>query len=331
MDSPDDNHDIVKQLEKCIDHKLDSKFKDFLANEFTTALEAKFTAKIDALSHEIASLKEANDNLMSVNAAIMKENKELKENMIINAQLQSPTDEPAAPSTSVPDTANAAAATPKKYVDVLILSDSIFRHVGSICPKKLVRMDIRRRKLFEGMEPPVEIIRDNFEIGNTAIKKVVIPGARTDALLAEAASLHQEFDFGEIILHVGANYVPSCMRPGKKFVIVHPNDVIEEIKSLLNELAELFPYSEITYSVTLPQMDTSFLEDINHINYRIALHCDATGYGVFCCEDFKRVDGKLDEALFAKDGIHLGQNGIAAMTKSLVNHVKFNVMYDDDL
>ena len=58
MDSPDDNHDIVKQLEKCIDHKLDSKFKDFLANEFATALEAKFTAKIDALSDEIASLKE---------------------------------------------------------------------------------------------------------------------------------------------------------------------------------------------------------------------------------------------------------------------------------
>ena len=50
---------------------------------------------------------------MSLNAEIMKENKELEENMIRKAELQSPTNEPA-PFTPVPDTDNTAAATPKR-------------------------------------------------------------------------------------------------------------------------------------------------------------------------------------------------------------------------
>ena len=208
----------------------------------------------------------------------------------------------------------------REYIDVLVLSDSIFRHVGSICPR--IPRDPNAPK---DLPPPP--IRDHFDIGYTSVMKIVMPGARVDALLAEASTLQHVYDFGEIIVHCGANYVPSCQQPKRKFFMVPRDIVLRDIKCLLDELADMF-HCMVTFSFILPHVDTTFINDINFINNGVGRHCLRNGYGIFRCDEFERVDGRLNTALFAKDGIHLGPKGIAAMYESLVEHVKVSFKYD---
>ena len=157
--------------------------------------------------------------------------------------------------------------------------------------------------------------------------KIVMPGARVNALLADASTLQHRYNFGEIIVHCGANYVPSCQQPGRKFVMVPRNEVLSDIKRLLDELSDMF-YCMVTFSFILPQMDTTFINDINFINNGVDRHCHRNGYGIFRPDAFERVDGKLNSALFAKDGIHLRPKGIAAMYDTLVEYVKVSFKYD---
>ena len=320
--------DLLAELDKRIHEQLESEVTRHLAKELESVLEAKFASKIEALTAEIAGLRQSNENLMKINAAVMAENKELKENLISSPDVPSPPSVTAPVSVPAPVSTSDSAwnfdrespASTREYFDVLVLSDSIFRHVGNICPK--IRRDPNAPK---DLPPPP--IRDQFDIGYASIKKIVMPGARVDALLAEASTLQHNYEFGEIIVHCGANYVPSCQQPNRKFVMVHRDEVSRDIKRLLDELSDMFSCM-ITFSFILPQMDTTYINDINYINNGVDRHCLRNGFGIFRCDEFERVNGRLNSALFAKDGIHLGPKGIAAMYEHLVEHVKVSFKYD---
>ena len=78
----------------------------------------------------------------------------------------------------------------KDHYDLLILSDSIYRHAGVSCPKEegmsAAQADFLRCSRFL----PKTIDRD-FEIFKLKCKKIIVPGARAPRLLSEVALLRQ--------------------------------------------------------------------------------------------------------------------------------------------
>ena len=194
-------------------------------------------------------------------------------------------------------------ADPKNHIDVLILSDSIYRHVGSECPKdKNVK----------------SAIVSSFNIGNVTVMKVVCPGARIDRLWAEATMLSLKYSIGHVIVHVGANYLPSRFnhRP------ISPEGISTEIVQLLDAIRSLFQ-AEVSFSCILPQRNLDIIDGINVINNAIYDHCSTNGIWFLQCLDFKRVYGVLDNALLANDGIHLSRKGVVAMHRCLADHISY--------
>ena len=314
-------------------------FDDSVANRNSEIdlLEKKLTDKYDKqfeiLNEKVTLLTEANERLLKRNLQLEEENKVLRKNTAIPSTSTSPPVAPDAPALAVPaeDISLLNAEQPdsgKKYIDILVLSDSIFRHVGSPCPKEEQRK-IRGRADPEFQQICILPIRSSFSIGGTNILKVVMPGARAGALQLEASLIAKEFDFGEIILHCGANYVPSVRRHGRRFHLVSPREAINEICGLVDSLGALFT-GMITYSMTLPQANClDYIDDINGINDAVVRYCTTQGLDYMRCAAYERSeDGSLDNELFAADGIHCGRKGIEALYKTLVAHLKVNFMYE---
>ena len=90
-----------------------------------------------------------------------------------------------------------------------------------------------------------------FTLGSTSIIKCMIPGARVGRLWEEAVALAIKHTFGEIIVNVGANYIPSLQSRHRYWYFPASLVVGEEIKSLLNALADLFN-TDITFSAIPP-------------------------------------------------------------------------------
>ena len=145
------------------------------------------------------------------------------------------------------------------------------------------------------------------------VLKVVIPGARIDILWSATVELKQKYTFSQVVTHVGANYVPSTFSSRHFHVGCPPrNWVTNEIKDFLVALDNHFDCN-IVFSSILPQMNATNISDINAITSEVIDFCIQGGFNWIRSLAFVRKNNRLDPSLFARDGIHLGPKGIAAL------------------
>ena len=137
--------------------------------------------------------------------------------------------------------------TPKKQYHALLLSDSIFRHVGADSPKK--KDDIRGRAIVRDL--PIVFARNQPPF---LLKRVVVPGARCPRLLSEAFALASEYEFEEIIVHCGTNYLNEDSEIEDTFV-----EIIEFLRALKDKFQ-----CRVTYSPILPRVSPQEQEPDNH-------------------------------------------------------------------
>ena len=270
--------ELFDKIEAVFDQKMDSKFQE--------------------LYSEIRELKHMNDNLIQINNALIEQNKELRcssmdEEIVDIADVNVITTSPI----------NAVPVETKKHFNVLIISDSIYRHVGVECPKD---------------NSVKSAIVSSFNIGQISVMKLVCPGARSDRLWAEAALLNIKFVYDHVVVHVGTNYVPNRFN----YNPIPPLATSDEISHLLDEIGTLFQ-AKVSFSCILPRLDLPVVDSINFVNTRLYEHCSENGIGFIQCLAFKRIMGSLDGSLFAYDGVHLSRNGVSAMFNCFAEHVKY--------
>ena len=148
---------------------------------------------------------------------------------------------------------------------------------------------------------------------------MVIPGARCPRLLSEIAELALNSKFKEVIVHVGTNYV---------YAGVPPDEIADEITTLIHTLTTLMPSTKVTFSGVLPRIlgegpeIRMTLNDISEINALVRNYCNIRAHCFIEHEEFRAFRGLIDRTLLARDGCHLSFHGVAAIEKSLRDHVK---------
>lgn len=197
----------------------------------------------------------------------------------------------------------------KSTINILILSDSMLRHVGIDCPKI---------KNYKG-----PLIKE-FQFENRIfVRKVVVPGAKCDRLFAEAVltANNDPTMYHEILLHVGSNYANSG---------VSPDETTTDILDCLDALGNLFPDSKITFSAIIPRFAGQLYHPTNlifeDINWAIEKFCSLHGLNFFSVRTI------LDRArdiwkFYARDQTHLSRMGIEAVQLALRNYFMFTHIY----
>ena len=309
---------------------LENRFEQIEKN-IISKLSAQYDAKYSALTDENAKLSRENEQLRSVNDKLLARIDELLQKF---AEKPPPTPSAASSHDTLPsdDSDNDSIYIGDSDSDpdddplpisegssrTLILSDSVFRHVGSSCPK------------VAGFRGPIV---DNFTLDEVRrdhqVKKIVVPGARTSRLWEEAARAAADPDnnFDNIIVCVGANYTHSGHTP---------NFALHEIQELLTELGNLYPEARISWSLILPQFHShseqhyrSLLQCIRYVNDEMTDFCDDNGFSVLYVPEFSLFlnDYKYVRNQFAQDGVHLNNWGIKAMTAAVREHILSIYMY----
>ena len=295
-------------------------------------LAAKFRAANDL---QLAAMRAENDRVVAENDGLRAENLKLMERMdqLLKIIEDSPKlqldDSELDDSTSVPAESPPPAVACDSFEAydpfeataeqrrILILSDSILRHVGVECPvEKPPRPDLLARQ--RRYSPKKPIIRD-FMINNKSVSvhKVVIPGARCDRIIVEASLIAQKDAdiYREVLVHVGANYDS-------------PATAQREIEDCLVALQQLFPDASITFSEALPQYDEGYSDAVNNefieMNRRIGEFCLNRGMRTFGVDAF--FIGR-PRHLYARDGIHIGGRGIDAFNAALRDYFGYNLKY----
>ena len=118
--------------------------------------------------------------------------------------------------------------------------------------------------------------------------------------------------FKRIVVHVGTNLIP----------IYHREYVADSIIETMFEIKKLSSESKIAFSCMLPKWNDSWLPDIDYINSRVANAgiCVPPSRRFGFCNHLTRfvgMNGQVNPALFAKDGIHLSKSGSKLFNKSL--------------
>ena len=267
---------------------------------------ADLAAENAAIRAKYASIEDKLDKLIQVNAALFSEVKVLREE---NKQLKAQNDPP-----PTPQAATVSSRNKKKY-DLLILSDSIFRHIGCDGPKVprggpnlSIEDDIAARVAREvGLEQDLSIPLQADPPISILIKKRVIPGATVHNLFYAAKQLAEQCSFEHILLHVGTNYLGWSDWDSKA--------ISDDITSFLTFLKDTFACS-ISFSSILPRTDNQLLNRIaDEVNNLVTRFCHSNymqGFMViaFCWEPSR---------FLARDGVHLNRRGILAMEYALLD------------
>ena len=278
--------------------------------------------------HELEQLKITLDTVLEENRKL-KEQNELFSKRIPSLEQRLQESE-SIPPTPQPEPAPQPKTLPKQKCEVLIISDSIFRHVGGDCPLPLrprIRKDqedaprtqVQTKTLAITQDIPYKAERSKPPL---SVKKVVIPGARAPRLLAEASLLARTFNFEHIICHVGTNYVPYCQ----------PDQAIFEINEFLDNLRGLFRDTRITWSPILPRLTPQdkryplaeeMMDKIHEINTEVIANCDLHDYDLMVCDAFvPHSDTEVPlKFLLAKDGCHLSRLGVVEMEHTLFEYI----------
>lgn len=297
-----------QELLNKIDSLLDKKFSG-LDGELSSKVNAKFTE----LSTAISDLKRTNSKLIEINSALIEQNKKLRAHscehevtydgdVYVGEEVCAGAGDVIGDVTLDARSADADVGrkcdrVTKKFYDTLILSDSIYRHVGTECPKENY--------------PAGLPFASYFTVGNVSVMKVICPGARCDRLLSLAAELNMNYSFGHTILHVGANYTRS---------VTSPHDVSDEINALMDAVGALYD-CKFSFSCMLPQSNQSVTGGINIVNTEVSDFCLHRGYGFLQCTLFVRREGR--NSLLAYDGIHLSRKGVRALHYCVEEHIKY--------
>ena len=285
-------------------------YKELLSN-IENILEQKFNDRFEKLSADLIEVKSTNSHLIELNKALIVQNKQLRASVSSVDTDRSTNDTDAAVDVNVDadasvSTVNSPHASTKSFSDILILSDSIFRHVGSECPKENDR------------KANIPVI-SNFTVGTVTFVKAVCPGARCVDLLCAAAQLSTSHSFDQVIVNVGANYTRDS-RNGRG--ALSPDDTALEIQDFLVAIGDLFE-AKVSFSCILPQ--PSVINGINHVNTRVCAFCEEYGLGFTQCLRFKRRHYQLDFSLFAKDGVHLSRKGVECLFNSMIQYVTYEL------
>ena len=159
------------------------------------SLKSKYEAKCSELDSIQTSNIETNKKLNAILDkldCVIKENESLKKRISFLEKASEPApSQPPVPSPPPPPPSNSN----KKQYDLLVLSDSIFRHVGGDCPKSNSQKG--------ALITEVEIYHSRND--KSSFLRAVVTGARSTRLYAEALLLLNEYKFKEIIVHVGTN------------------------------------------------------------------------------------------------------------------------------
>lgn len=167
--------------------------------------------------------------------------------------------------------------------DLLIIGDSI---VDSIDPQKV-----------------------NPRGGTTVI---CIRGGTPNDILEAFRKQSTTKKFKRIVVHVGTNLIP----------VFSKEYVSDNIIGTMLQIKKLSPNSKLAFSSILPKYNDSWLNDIDYINWRVAMagfhvpHSRSFGFCNHMCR-FVNHNGTVSRSLFRKDGIHLTHSGSQLFTKSL--------------
>ena len=146
---------------------------------------------------------------------------------------------------------------------------------------------------------------------------------------SEAFALASEYEFEEIIVHCGTNYLNEDSEIEDTFV-----EIIESLRALKDKFQ-----CRVTYSPILPRVSPQEQEPDNHysplsefsantlhairiINGEVGINNIAT----ILCPEFlmDRYDPYPNKSLLALDGCHLNRRGIVLMEYTLFNHLATN-------
>ena len=280
----------------------------------------KINEKFDKLRQElisknqpqnIDSLVAANNALREVNARLIQRLSDLEKlfKKNIGPDICYPETEPSPTPSYICSAASTNNHPGRKKFDVLLLSDSIFRHVGGACPKPRTTQGKRVR------EPA--IIQEVDLVEGVRALKVVVPGAQCARLLAQAAHLEQSCTFDHVIVNVGTNYCYSDLSA---------YDIADEIEDFLGEIGALFD-CKVSYSEILPRIldDLDQLwtfQNIRFLNSLIGKACQANKFARLCHPKFRwNSEGRFNRRLLARDGCHLSYDGVEAMEDEVRDHI----------
>lgn len=285
--------------------------------------------KIDRLEEENQGLKAALESKSELEAKIidkldqiLSENHELKQRVLqLENQLSAHVLPPECPPTPSPPAAQQL--PPENSYDVLLISDSICRHVGGEVPKAgrfqpAINKDIPGPSLAAN-HPPLRV------------KKIVIPGATCARLFSQAVELSLQYSFREVVCHVGANYVWGH---------VNTAEIANEISAFLDALKDLFSCG-VTFSPILPRASADemkfenryaplsaqtlkSLAEIDDINTQVGYFCRSANIDIMLIRSFimDPYAPYPNKGQLAADGGHLNRKGVLRFEQALNDHLR---------
>ena len=292
---------------------------------------ADILKKLDEYLAENVKLREINENLSKTLENFREINENLSkrvetlENLLAEKNAKTTTTE----ETQLPPPP--PPPSPKIQYDVLILSDSIYRHVGGDTPTKIKPP---RTTSFDPPDWPKwkQALEQDVPICGSEIrlKKVVVPGARASRLWYEASRLALTCNFNQILVHVGTNYLSSKR---------DPEEAVDQIQNLLTSLRTLFN-CKIVFSLVLPRVarddaltgpydlsDDSYdlVESVRFLNDELIDFCRSKNFGTFFCPAFRmNIDDPAPKKHFlSKDGCHLSRRGVVELEHSVFDHLNY--------
>ena len=177
------------------------------------------------------------------------------------------------------DTSSQEDEIDKEKIDLLVLGDSIVKHVD------------------------VEKIKPG---GRN--KCICIPGGTVHEIRNSLISESKKSEIGTLILNVGSNHVPY----------ESPISISKQIISFCKEIRAVMPNTRLLFSGILPKLDDNLTPAINHANYRISRSSKENGYKVIIHKKFFLDDGSINYDLLSKnDFIHPNRHGVAVYGSTL--------------
>ena len=275
---------------------------------------------LDEKNREIFDLRDQNKNISEqLKACLEKLDSLIAENTVMKTRLSALETGPVLPPATPLLVATPPPPTFRQHYNVLILSDSIYRHVGCEMPK-IFNPATRTRALTKDVHV-LHSHAPHISTPDILVKKIVVPGARAARLWSEASLISRTHTFDEVIVHCGTNYLNDPT--------ADDNFITEELRSLIRGLQDLLT-CQVTFSPILPRCTP---DEQTPDRRRVPLSADsrlqllrtnflnltlATTTQQLPCPDFNTLSYKH---LLAKDGVHLSNQGRVAIENTVMDHI----------
>lgn len=292
----------IEEIKRSLDD-LKLELNDSFIKKIVVSVGELFHERLTKLEEENASLKKSNELLLERVRGLEGKVEDVVASSYVESDYEDDEDDDDCEINDVFEVEEHVDRNPdptrKKFVQTLVLSDSIMKHVD---PTKMEPMS--------GME----------------IMNVSIPGARCPRLLAELAHLSIRYEFGEVIVHVGTNYLPH--EPAHR--------VAQEIKNFLSAICDFLPETtKVTFSSILPRTSDRFLRSVNNINQQIYYFCAqsphrlhylwypyfARSHSTIINQRVVHLKHGINKKLYCWDAVHLSHFGVDHVMVTLREHI----------